>query len=266
MAGEEVFAVTNHDPANLYSTGLDILDDAGNAIQFGSRSGNLYQVYAVQAGQVMLLGRNNPLCILQLAHLTRKQLETCLDQICSGTRGDRGPVRIKSWNNHPIEVSPSAAVLWNRGFRFNSRRELCYPAPKKELELEINKGIPEEFPAHYEEAAPVEYDEGWLVSRSSRAIQSKLREFIAFLKQHLPGECIIGYRSDFNLIRYRGKRLAYLIIQQKQISICIAHKGWAPPVRISPKTNLADPDFIREFNEKVAGTIKAICGKLEKKG
>ena len=265
MKGEGVFAVTNHDPANLYSAGMDILDDAGNAIQFGSRSGNLYQVYALQAGQVMVLGRNNPMHILQLAHLTREQLETCLEQICKDTRGNRVEVKVKSWNNHPIEVSPIAAVLWNLGFRFNSRRELCYPAPKKELFLEIDKNIGKEFPAHYEEVAPVEYDEEWLISRSSRAIQLKVREFIAFLKQHLPPDCVIGYRSDFNLIHYKGKRLAYLIIQQKQISISIAHTGWAPPVRISPKTNLTDPDFIHAFQSKVENTVKAIEEELVKK-
>ncbi|MBN2534003.1 MAG: DEAD/DEAH box helicase [Spirochaetales bacterium] len=94
MEGETVFAVTNHDPANLYSAGLDILDEEGNAIQSGSRSGNLYQVYAMPAGQVMLPGRNNPLWILQIAHLTKEQLGICLKQIFTSTGKNRIDVRI----------------------------------------------------------------------------------------------------------------------------------------------------------------------------
>ena len=54
LPDEEIFSITSHDPANLYATCLDIVDDRGEGFKRPYRNGNMTVRAVLQAGQPLL--------------------------------------------------------------------------------------------------------------------------------------------------------------------------------------------------------------------
>ena len=101
------------------------------------------------------------------------------------------------------------------------------------------------------EAAPVEYNADWIVSRSHADIRDKVRELIAFLERTLPPQCEIVYQPRQFQVRYRGFRCMNPYIQRKQIYLQITHKGWTRGLQIQPDTDLHSPAFVAQVQGRL---------------
>ena len=240
LPDEPVFCISSRDPANLYSYTLDIVEERGSVLKRRMKSGNLIHHMVVQAGQVLIFEDR------QLATLTRRQLVRCVEELRQSYRAISSTMRVGRWNGHPIEVSPVGQVLWELGFRFDGRRTLCWPPPSRPLKgLTAPLSDREVFLPHYVEAAPVDYDEEWVVSRASADIREKLRELIAWLRDFVPAECEFVFHPDGLAVPYKGRRCFWPGIGKKQLRLHIRHRGWSPGLLITPETDL-DSDEFRE--------------------
>ena len=260
LPDEAVFAITNKDPANLYFSCLNVLDERGDV--FRSKQGNYICPQVIQAGQVLLFWNSH-----LLAKLNRHQLSRCLAVLCDLGTALNIPVTFMLWNGHPIDVHPVAGFLYEQGFRFDSRDWLCWPPRGKTAK---KSKIPEpctykEFLPYYEEPDPIDYDKNWVVSRAAPSIQPKLEELLTFLKANLTNEqCLIFDQSGFQ-VTYRGERCIWPYLQKKLLYLFITRKGWAPHLIVTPDTDLNGREFKDEFNGKLAQTMETIDAYLAKR-
>jgi len=252
-----VFAITNKDPANLYFSCLNILDDRGEV--FRSRQGNYISPQVIQAGQVLLFWNNH-----LLAKLNRKQLSLCLAALRDMGTALNNPVTFMLWNGHPIDVHPVAGFLYEQGFRFDGRGYLCWP-PRGKAGKTPEPCTYEEFLPYYEEPDPVDYDYDWVVSRATPLIRPKLEELLTFLETSLTDEhCLIFDQSGFR-VTYRGERCIWPYFQKKQIWMGISHKGWTSGIIVTPDTDLNGREFKDGFNRKITRTMETIDAYLAKR-
>jgi ATP-dependent helicase Lhr and Lhr-like helicase len=244
---EKIFAVSGHDPANLYTKSLDMLDDRGLPIHRSMRSGNIHARLAVQSGQVLLFAGGNPANIRLLTGLNREQLRASVAALSTGPDGDSAPLAVGQWNGHPIDVSPTLTVLWHEGFRFNRKSEMVCPAA--DSGDAPDHSLQAQYEPYYSEEPPVEYNEDWVVSRADKAIRSALSALFAFFGEHMPEECAYSYRLPLMIMTYRQKRCAFVHIQKRQIRLHISYHGWVPGVAVNNKTNLKAGDTVAEMRE-----------------
>ncbi|MCP4263595.1 MAG: hypothetical protein GY774_39725, partial [Planctomycetes bacterium] len=265
LPDEAVFAITNKDPANLYFSCLDILDERGEV--FRSRQGNYISPQVLQAGQALLFQGSHPpetLACHLLAKLSRKQLSLCLTALCDMGTALNKPVTIMLWNGHPIDVSPVAGFIYEHGFRFDGRDRLCWlPRGKKGK-------IPEpctyeEFLPYYEEPDPVDYDYDWVVSRATPLIRPKLEELLKFLETKLTDEHRLIFDQSGFRVTYRGERCIRPYVQKKQMWIAITHKGWTPGIIVTPDTDLNGREFKDEFNGQITRNMEITDAYLTKR-
>ena len=244
LPDEPVFCISSRDPATLYSYTLDIVEERGSTLKRTIKSGNLIHRLAVQAGQVLIF--DQAWSSRQLAKLTRRQLDRCLDALEQACKAAGMRMMMQRWNGHPIHVSPVGPVLWQRGYRFDGRRCLCWPPPHRPLrDLEPRAAEQEAFLPYYSEPAPVVYDGEWLVSQASEQIRPKLRELIAWLREFVPDECEFVFGPSGFAVPYKGKRCFSPHIGKTQLRLQIKHKGWSPGILIKPDTDLTAPEFRR---------------------
>ena len=124
--------------------------------------------------------------------------------------------------------------------------------PDPEAAAEAEEKTAAIFEREGKERAPRKYDAEWIVSRSHPNVQPKVRELIAFLKRILPKECEFDYDPHGLQVRYRGVRCVGPHIQQSQIWLHVAHKGWVPGIRVTPATDLnreIKPQLLEQFKE-----------------
>jgi len=257
LPDETVFAITNKDPANLYFSCLDILDERGDV--FRSRQGNYICPQVVQAGQVLLFWNSH-----LLARLRRKQLSRCLAALRDLGTALNCPVTFMLWNGHPIDVHPVAGFLYEQGFRFDGRGWLSWP-PKGKKGKTPEPCTYEEFLPYYEEPDPVDYDKSWVVSRAAPSIQPKLEELLTFLEANITDQQRLIYDQSGFRVTYRGERCIWPYVQKKQLYLFITRKGWAPHVIVTPDTDLNGREFNEEFNGKLTGTMETIDAYLAKR-
>jgi len=257
LPDEAVFAITNKDPANLYFSSLEIMDERGDV--FRSRQGNFISSQVLQAGQVLLFWNSH-----LLAKLSRKQLSLCLTALCDLGTALNIPVTFMLWNGHPIDVHPVAGFLYEQGFRFNSRGCMCWPPRGKQGKIP-EPCTYEEFLPYYEEPDPVDYDFDWVVSRATHLIRPKLEELLKFLETHLTDEHRLIFDQSGFRVTYRGERCIWPYLQKKQFWIGISHKGWTSGIIVTPDTDLNGREFKDEFNRKITQTMETIDAYLAKR-
>ncbi|KKL49375.1 hypothetical protein LCGC14_2316140, partial [marine sediment metagenome] len=198
LPDEPLMCVTSRDPANLYAWCLDVVEQRGQALQRRMRRGNLIHRLILQAGQVLIYED------AQLAELSRRQLFRCLQQLQHDFAGREVTLRFRSWNGHPIDVSPVAAVLWELGFRFDGRGEMVWPAPARPAKTIPDGPIQDAFLPHYAEPAPVEYGPDWLLRRASDRIRPTAAALLELLSAETAGD---GWEAEWtpqNVVwRYR---------------------------------------------------------------
>jgi len=258
LPDEAVFSITNKDPANLYFSCLDVLDERGEV--FRSRQGNYICPQVIQAGQVLLFWNSH-----LLAKLSRKQLSLCLAAVRDLGTALNTPVTFMLWNGHPIDIHPIAGFLYEEGFRFDSRGWLCWPPKGK------NGKTPEactykEFLPYYAEPDPVEYNSDWVVSRAAPVIQPKLAELLQFLEANLRDEQRLIFDPSGFRVTYRGEKFIWPYLQKKQLYLFITHKAWAPHIIVTPDTDLNGRAFKDEFKHQTSQTMEDIDAFLAKKG
>jgi hypothetical protein len=170
---------------------------------------------------------------------------------------------IRGWNGHPIDVSPARHILTSLGFVpvDNRWKGYVYDGLHRPTLQEIEQAkskIPALLEHWGKEAAPVEYNAEWIISRSHADIQAKVRELIAFLEQTLPSQCKIVYHPRQFQVRYRGFRCMNPYIQRKQIYLQITHKGWTRGLQIQPGTNLNSPEFAAQIKSRLDNVRRQI--------
>lgn len=175
LPDEPVFCLSNRDPANLYASSLDIIDERGEIFARTARQGNFIYLTVIQAGQALLCGDK------QIVTLARNALLKCVQSQLRDAGGKDRKIRMFNWNDYPVDVSPIAPVLWDAGFRFNTRREMVFPPPKRPaLERPTDDGRREFFP-YYSEPPPVTYGRAWTVSRAPETLAHAVDEMLGVL-------------------------------------------------------------------------------------
>jgi ATP-dependent Lhr-like helicase len=260
LADEPVFCLSSRDPANLYTYTLDVVEERGSVLRRSVKSGNVIHRLAVQAGQVPLFAETWG--TQQLATLTRRQLERCLEALEQSCQATGLPVLMQSWNGHPIPDSPVAPVLWQRGYRFDGRRCLCWPPPRRPLpSLKPSVSAPHTFLPYYQEPAPCLYDEAWVVAHASAHIRPKLQELIDWLRDFMPDGCAFAFGPWGFAVPYRNKRCISPHIGKKRLRLQIQHKGWSPGMLITPDTDLTAP----EFRQQVEARFALVCREIDER-
>jgi ATP-dependent helicase Lhr and Lhr-like helicase len=257
LPDEAVFAITNKDPANLYFSCLDVLDERGEV--FRSRQGNYICPQLVQAGQVLLFWNSH-----LLAKLKRKQLSKCLAALRDLGTALNSSVDFLLWNGHPIDVHPVAGFLYEQGFRFNSQGRMCWP-PRGKKGKTPEPCTYKEFLPYYEEPDPVEYNSDWVLSRAAPLIQPKLAELLQFLEAKLTDEQRLIFDQSGFRVTYRGEKFIWPYLQKKQLCLFITHKAWAPHIIVTPDTDLNGRAFKDEFKHQTTQTMEAIDAYLAKR-
>jgi hypothetical protein len=261
-----------YDPANPHGFLFPLLDDVGNKVKL-MKTPTKYLI--LQAGRPVILFEGR---VRVLADLSRETTETAVRLLMDlyDRRlpfDSRKEIPIRSWNSHPIDVSPARHLLFSLGFSLvdNRWRGCVYAGlpPHPEALAESGPQIPERFEHTGKEEAPVVYDANWILSRSEEAIRPKLRELIAWFDAWLPPECEPVYHAHYGwdyMIRYRGMRCINPHIQRKKINLHITHRGWVRPVEIWPDTDLDAPDFRTKVFEQFERSKAAIDELLDATG
>lgn len=170
LRGEPVWLLSNRDPANLYASCLDCHDDRGTVFTHGGRAQNSLFRFIVQAGQTLLVNAT------QLVTLPRAMLGQCIAMLTADADRHGGTLAYNCWNNMPIDLSPVAPLLWDAGFRRNSRKEMVYPG-KGNSERPSDAGQAS-FPAYYADTAPVAFGPAMLVAGAADSLQPTVEKVL----------------------------------------------------------------------------------------
>jgi hypothetical protein len=260
LPDEPILTVTNHDPANLYASSLDLIDERGEPLKRVARTGNLTHTAVIQAGQALLYNDR------QLVTLDRRQLRRCIDTLMYDYAGNSQHMSFRTWNGYPIDVSPVASVLWELGFRYDGRRWMVWP-PRGRGNLPKPESRQEEFLPYFEEQPAVKLDAEWFISRVPSLVQAKLRELIALLEKRLPSPCEWHFGAGNHVgVTYRGRRYMNLNVGQKRLRLHITQSGWVPGVDITPDTDIERGEAAEGIRKDMARVKREIDDYLDKAG
>ncbi len=264
---EPMILLNSCDPANSFTAMFIPMNEAGEQVKF-SRNPHKYMV--VQTGQPILLYHGSVTLLVDVSkERAEKAIKTLMQIIDNPAKVESyKEIYIQNWNGHPIDVSPARHLLTKLGFVESGsiRKGLVYEGtykPDEETITQTEKEMPEIFERAGKEEAPVEYDAEWIIARSPRAIQDKVRELIELLERILPKECEFVYYPRNFIVRYRGVRCINPYVQQKQIWLQITHKGWTRGIPVNADTNLNAPEFVSEVLERFEKTRQQIDSQLE---
>jgi hypothetical protein len=218
LPDEAVFSITSHDPANLYASCLDILDERGEPFKRSYRKGNMTIRAVIQAGQPLLYE------CTQIALLTRDELGRCIVALQHDARDEPVPVRIPIWNHQPIEASPAAGVLWEKGFRLDGRDALCWPPPRKAGKA-IAVPMCKEFAPYYSEVVRVEYGPEWCIDKASETMRPCVERLLGVLTPALASpDWRVRWFDKYMDARYRGVAKIVLTIGKTVMNLCVGVK------------------------------------------
>jgi len=259
---EAIFCISSRDPANLYASSLDIINEHGDVFKRHARRGNFVHRVVVQAGQALLYNS------MQIVALTREQLERSIAcQMGDAARSNMELV-IRHWNRYPVDVSPVLPVLEKLGFRVNSRREMVYPPRKSAASRRSTPSGARRVPRHSvflpycDEPPPVVYNLDWTCSRVHENVREKVREVLVLLDQHMPKDCTAVYGAERMHYEYRGKVCLAPHVNQRQIRLSIVRPPWNADIQIDSDTDIQTPGFIEQMLEQCRKRKEWIDGKL----
>jgi len=255
LPDEPVFTITNRDPANLYTTSLDVIDDRGERFKPMLRQGNLIARLAIQAGQVLIYGTR------QLTRLARPQLFRCVEQLTHDYTGRAVQTRFGHWNGYPIDVSPVAGLLWEFGFRFDKYGKMCWPASKS-----VGSAPPvseqDVFLPYYAEPPPVEYGPAWTVSRAPVVLQPLLERLFNVivaefdrdgweLRWHDRGPSAV-YRDTARMDMHIGRSFANVNVRIRPFREGEGRRRFGRKIRVTRPDEVND-SFIAELRAVLEG-------------
>jgi len=183
-------------------------------------------------------------------------------------------IHIRDWNGHPADVSPARHLLARLGFVLAEvrGRPWVYDGTRPPANATIaqdERDMPEVFERAGKERAPATYDAEWIISRSPRKVQAKLRELLALLGRILPDhfELTFGPRH-FNVL-YRELRCVNPHTGHKWIRLGMGWQGidaWCRGLTIDPDTDLSGPEFTAELLASFERTRRGIDARLARHG
>ena len=255
------------DPANPFTAFLPVTDEAGETVRF-ARNPHKYMV--LQAGQPVLLYQGSVTLLVDLSKERAEKAIRALMQIVDNPAKVETykEIHIRDWNGHPIDVSPAQHLLAKLGFvkAGTSRKGFSYDglySPDEGTIAKAEEEMPHLFEHAGKEKAPVEYNAEWIISRSPRNLQYNVRKLINLLRKTLPKECEFVYHPrNFNVL-YRGVRCINPRVGQKLMWLQITHRGWKPPIHITPDTDLSASEFMSEFLRRFEKTRQEIDSQLD---
>jgi len=262
LPDEPVFWITSRDPANLYASCLDVIDERGETLQRRMRRGNLIHKLVLQAGQALVYQN------MQLVTLTRRQLVRCVEKLRTGIDGSRTPVRWGHWNGHPIDATPVAALLLELGFGFNGRRELLSPPPRKPADISVPELEVDVFAPYFAESSLIEYGPKWTVDRSSESLQPTLTILFELLAEELFSRA--GWRTRWHdrgpEVKYRDSGRAHIYIAKSFADLSFGTrrlrfddgqrrslKPWNARLRAAETTDI-DSGFVSKLRDLIRAT------------
>jgi ATP-dependent Lhr-like helicase len=263
LPDEALCVLTNRDPANLYSSSLDIIEERGHVYHRKMKSGNVVHRYVLQAGQVLVF--DTSWNAFQLTRLTRAQLSNALKLLLADYQRNDLTCNYASWNRLPIDISPVAPLLWKLGLRFDGRGNLVYPPPKSKSNGEKPDGsLKSIYVPYYEEVHPA-YDRAWVLSRANEIVRPILEHLFDWLPKNLPKSCVLRYRQGGFHVDYRDMCCIWPYVQKKQIQLQVRMKGWRPGILITPDTDFDSDDFRDALFPRLEKVLRQIDEAVAKK-
>ena len=218
LPDEPVFAVTFHDPANLYGSCLHMVDGAGNTLERSRKLGFRFARMAIQGGQPLVLAHGQ-----QLAPLTPRQLSRCVEELKHDHAGQQAPTKIGEWNGYPIETHPVSRLLTGLGFGL-SDRAMCWPPPDSPAAFSPPPPEPEQFLPYYADPPPVDFGPDWTVSQSPESMRPLLEKLLPMLERELDRG---GWEIEWQSARgtYRDMACLDLTIRASRVWVRIGAPG-----------------------------------------
>jgi hypothetical protein len=262
LPDEPMCVLTNRDPANLYSSSLDIIEERGNVYHRKIKSGNVVHRYVLQAGQVLVF--DTSWNAFQLTRLTRAQLTNALQLLLEDYQRSNLTCNYASWNRLPIDISPVAPLLWKLGLRFDGRGNLVHPPPRGRSKGDAPSGsLKSKYVPYYEEVHPT-YDRAWVLSRANDAIRPIFERFFAWIPKNLPKGCTLHFHQGGFHVNYRGMCCMWPYVQKKQIQLHVRLKGWGPSVLITADTDFDSDDFRNALFPRLGKVLRQIDEAVDK--
>jgi len=249
------------DPANVFGTILPLTDEVGQPVKWSRRP----QAYVLfRAGMPLLVYHDT---VKQLADLSGAEAERAVQRLMELVEAPTAACRhkevaIKSWNSHPIDVSPARFLLQELGWLPLKKRALIYDgrqrAPHRSYLPEAGS-IPAVFERLGKEDAPVKYDERWIVSRAPQSTRGLFRQLLYLLEEVLPEECTFHYLATHCEVRYRDVKCLRPWPKQRSLDLIITQRAWTPPLKIELGADLDDP----ALRKKIVGRFDAVKAEVD---
>lgn len=260
LPDEPLCVLTNRDPANLYSSSLEIIEERGKVYHRKIKSGNVVHRYVLQAGQVLLF--DTFWDAYQLTRLARGHLTNALKLLLEDYQRHDLTCNYASWNRLPIDISPIAPLLGKLGLRYDGRGNLVYPPPRKAAKAPEGALKPTYAP-YYEEEHPT-YDRAWVLERANEVIRPILERLFVWLPRNLPEGCTVRYRQGGFHVDYRGMCCIWPYVQKKQIQLQVRMKGWHRGILVTPDTDFDGDDFRNTLFPRLQNVLRQIDDAVSK--
>jgi hypothetical protein len=219
MEDESLFAMTFHDPANLYATCLEMLNEDGEPLERSRKLGLRFARMVVQAGQPLLLAFGQ-----QLVTLTRQQFCKCIDILKYDPAGKSTPVEIDMWNGYPIDTHPVVNILAEAGFscekgtmRWPTKKTIKKPQPSNEQPV---------FLPYHRDPPPRQYGPEWTISRTPESMRPIMAKVLPVLQEIFSREhWELLWEADWPSAAYRGIKCLRAVVRPNFLEITIRPPG-----------------------------------------
>ena len=245
---EPMFCLTNREPANLYASSLDVIDERGQVFQRHARRGGLKHRVVLQAGQALLYQTQ------QMVALERTQLERCLAALRSKCTSPGMEMRVGRWNGYPIAASPVSLLLHRAGFRVDTRGEWVYPPARNAGDVPEVKPR-KSYPPYFSDADPVEYGPDWTIGQAPESLRPALRRLLDAVLPRLgaSGWSVLWEASGLTA-RYRNSARLHLRIARSFLQVCFGTRTFREDGRMQRLAPWQRHPHMRVVKEQDVGT------------
>ncbi|MBT4815339.1 MAG: hypothetical protein HON70_06550, partial [Lentisphaerae bacterium] len=268
LVDEPTFCVTTREPANLYASSFDIIDERGEVLPRTARRGNLKHRTVLQAGQVLVHNGH------QTVTLSQEALRRCIEAMVLTVGAPGMELVLHDWNGFPLDVSPVAPLLYDAGFRFDSRGNMQKP-PRGKSKGAPNKALQDVYLPYFAEPNPVTYGPEWTVGRAADAVQPVLQRLLSLLEEEwASGAWEMVWGCEGPKVTYRGTGRVHLYIARSFVQVCFGARAvtdedgqrhqmatWRryPGMRVKEPTDLTD-EFRRDLH-RLHEQVKALTDR-----
>jgi hypothetical protein len=195
---EPLLSLSYNEPANLYASCLELVDEGGEAVQRPRKRGSRL---VVQAGLPLLYLHWDEARLL--GRMTRRQLAGCIEQLRHSPAGEDVHTEVKRWNGAPVDVHPVCGLLHDMGFSM-SGGAMRWPsvgpvAPWVPVEEE-GEFLPQALDRDRQRVGP-----DHALRRAPEAMQPVLRALFPVVEEEFGGESWqLDWGAPSPAARYRG--------------------------------------------------------------